>query len=111
MSAATLASPPVFRAISDPTRRAILDLLAGAEAAVGELVERFTVSQPAISQHLRVLQEADLVRCRKDGRRRLYRLHAEPLREVHDWVAHYEDFWETRLDALGAFLDEEHGDA
>lgn len=94
-----------FRAISDPTRRAILDALASGERAVGELGEHFPISQPALSQHLRVLRDAGLVAPRRDGRRRLYRLRPEPLRAVYDWVAHYERFWDAKLDALGAYLD------
>ncbi len=94
-----------FRAIGDPTRRAILDLLSERERTVGELVERFDVSQPALSQHLRVLRDAGLVAPRKDGRRRVYRIEAEPLREVYDWVSHYERFWDEKLDALGRYLD------
>lgn len=101
----TAAPEDVFRAVADPTRRAILDILAKAERSVGDLVERFDVSQPAISQHLRVLTEAGLVCRRRDGRRGIYRLTPEPLRAVHDWSAHYARFWPEKLRALGAHLD------
>ena len=97
-----------FRVIADPTRRAILDMLAqSGEQAAGDLQEPFSMSQPALSQHLKVLREAGLVRTRKVGRRRLYRLHAAPLRRVFEWVAHYEAFWDSKLDRLGAYLDEQ----
>jgi DNA-binding transcriptional ArsR family regulator len=98
-----------YRAISAPSRRALLDLLQERERTVTELVEFMDMSQPAVSQHLRVLHEAGLVTYRKDGRHRVYRLHAEPLREVLDWVGRYERFWRRKLDALGQYL-EEHPD-
>ncbi|AKF03190.1 ArsR/SmtB family transcription factor [Sandaracinus amylolyticus] len=96
-----------FRAIADPTRRAILDVLAEGERSVSELCACFDVSQPAISQHLAVLRDAGLVVVRAEGRQRIYALHADPLREVHDWSSHYERFWSTKLDALGAVLARE----
>ena len=105
MSAAAARS--VFRAVSDPRRREILDLLADGERSVGDLVESFDISQPAVSQHLRVLREAGLVAERREGRRRMYALRAEGLREVYDWAAHYERFWSEKLDALGVWLDGE----
>ncbi len=105
MSRVTRADDAVFRAISDPTRRRILDALAESEQAVGELVALFDVSQPAVSQHLRVLADAGLVQARRDGRRRLYRLRGRRLRAVHDWSAHYARFWDERLHALGRHLD------
>jgi DNA-binding transcriptional ArsR family regulator len=94
-----------FRAVADPTRRAILDLLADGERAVRDLCARFKLTQPAISQHLRVLRDAKLVRVRRLGRMRLYRLRAEPLKAVYDWTAHYERFWTERFRALGDVLD------
>lgn len=96
---------PVFRAVADPTRRAILDLLAAGERAVNDLLKPFKMTQPAISQHLRVLREAGLVTERRDGRRRIYKLEAAPLRAVYDWAAHYERFWTDKLTALGDYLD------
>jgi DNA-binding transcriptional ArsR family regulator len=95
----------VFRAVSDPTRRALLDLLAGAERSVSELVAHFEISQPAVSQHLRLLVDAGLARVRRDGRQRLYALDAAPLREVYDWAGHYEQFWEGKLKRLGTYLE------
>ena len=96
----------VYHAIAAPTRRAILDELRQGECSVGELVERFDMTQPAISQHLKVLREAGLVTPRSVGRQRRYRLNAARLHEVYDWVGHYERFWRVKLDALGSYLEE-----
>jgi DNA-binding transcriptional ArsR family regulator len=96
-----------FRAISHPTRRAILDTLAQGERSVTELTQQFAVSQPAISQHLDVLRRAGLVAVEPDGRQRRYRLDPAPLREVFDWATRYEAFWRGSLDRLGAVLDRE----
>jgi DNA-binding transcriptional ArsR family regulator len=96
-----------FRAVSDPSRRAILDELARGERTVTELCALFDVTQSAVSQHLRVLRDAGLVTPRLDGRHRYYRLEAAPLKAVYDWAAHYQRFWERKLDALGAVLDRE----
>ncbi|HKR54908.1 MAG TPA: metalloregulator ArsR/SmtB family transcription factor [Gemmatimonadales bacterium] len=104
MNAAT--SDLVFRAVADPTRRGILDLLLGSPRSVGDIVGRFRVSQPTISVHLRVLARAGLVDRRRDGRRIFYGLRPEGIRRVHDWSAHYARFWEDRLRALGARLDQ-----
>ncbi len=97
-------STTVFDAVADPTRRAVLDMLAAREQSVGDLVAKFRVTQPAISHHLRILREAGLVKPRQVGRQRLYRLQGRPLREIHDWVAHYERFWTDRLGLLGEHL-------
>src|SRR5690242_12168900 len=87
-------------AIADPTRRELLALLAHGELAAGDLADRFPVSRPAISRHLRVLREAGLVRSRSDGRRRLYALDPTPLRELDAWLEPYRELWAQRLDAL-----------
>ncbi|MUH00779.1 metalloregulator ArsR/SmtB family transcription factor [Scytonema sp. UIC 10036] len=100
------ASADVFAAIADPTRRAILDRLLTGEQPVKQLAEPFAMSLPAISQHLQVLCDAGLVQMRKAGRQRLYRLNPEPLRQVFDWIADYEQFWQQKLDALGNYLEE-----
>ena len=81
----------VFRAIADPTRRAILDLLVERECSVSDLRRPFRMSQPAISQHLGVLREAGLVRCRRAGKGSLYRVDKKPLEEVYRWVSRYVD--------------------
>ena len=83
----------VFRAISEPTRRRILDLLARGERPVGWLVDRFEVSQPGLSQHLRVLRDAGLVRVRRQGRHRMYSIDARPLRVVRGWTGRFERSW------------------
>jgi DNA-binding transcriptional ArsR family regulator len=87
-------------ALADPTRRRLVALFARGEVAAGELAERFPVSRPAISRHLRVLREAGLVRSRTEGKRRLYALDPRPLRELDDWLEPYRDLWAQRLDAL-----------
>lgn len=101
------ASADVFQVIADPTRRALLDRLRYGEQPVKELAEPFEMSLPAISQHLQILCEAGLVTMRKAGRQRLYKLNPEPLRQVLDWIAHYEQFWQKKLDALSSYLEEE----
>lgn len=95
-----------FAAISSGTRRRILDALLRRERTVGELVRIAGVSQPAVSQHLAVLRDAGLVRERREGRFRVYRLDARPLRQVAGWVRGYERFWNRRLAALRRALDE-----
>jgi DNA-binding transcriptional ArsR family regulator len=87
------AEAAVFRAVADPTRRALLDLLREREQSVNELRVRFRMSQPAISQHLGVLRRAKLVRARREGRRRLYQLNAEPIAQVYRWAQNYKLFF------------------
>ena len=99
----------VFRALGDPTRRAILDRLRRRERSAGELSEPFAMSQPAISQHLRVLVEAGLVTATRRGRERIYELRPGPLRDAHAWLGHFEAFWNEKLDSLGEYLDAEEG--
>ncbi len=87
-------------ALADPVRRELVALLAHGEVAAGDLADRFPVSRPAISRHLRVLREAGLVTARAEGKRRLYALDPRPLREIDDWLEPYRDLWARRLDAL-----------
>ena len=96
-----------FAVLAEPNRRRILDELRQGERSVGELVERLSLSQPAVSKHLRVLREADLVASRVDKQHRRYRLRPAPLAEVDAWLAPYRRFWAERLDALQAHLDQE----
>jgi DNA-binding transcriptional ArsR family regulator len=96
-----------FRAIADPSRRRVLEELAGGERSVSQLCELFDSTQPAVSQHLKVLRDAGLVRVRREGRARYYTLDARPIRHVHDWASHYEGFWSGKLDALGRVLARE----
>lgn len=98
------AARDVFHAVADPTRRALLDLLAQGEEPVNTLAERFAMSRPAISQHLAILLRTRLVRARRVGRERRYRLQPQPLEEIYDWVALYERFWRTKLTALSEHL-------
>lgn len=99
----------VFRALADPTRRALLDRLSAGEASVSELTAAFDVTQSAISQHLKVLRDADLAGERKLGRQRIYHLNPEPLTAAYDWISHYARFWEGRLGRLGQHLRSRHG--
>jgi DNA-binding transcriptional ArsR family regulator len=94
----------VFHAVADPTRRALLDLLAQGEEPVNSLAERFAMSRPAISQHLAILLKTRLVCVRRVGRERRYRLQPQPLEEIYDWVALYERFWTNKLSALSEHL-------
>src|SRR5688500_12778278 len=96
----------VYSAIADPTRRALLLRLGKeGESNVTELLAPLSISQPAVSKHLRLLREAGLVRSRKEGRLRLYAIEPANLRQVYDWVAHFEKYWDAKLDALGDYLD------
>jgi DNA-binding transcriptional ArsR family regulator len=95
----------VFRAIADPTRRAILDLLLDGERTVGEIAGRFAVSRPAVSKHLRVLRGARLIRARRDGRQRLCALDAEPLRAIDTWLDGYRREWQARLARLKRYAE------
>ena len=96
----------VFNAVGDVHRREILDVLLTGEKAVGAIVRDVSMSQPQVSRHLRVLSEVGLVRCRAEGRRRLYRLAPEHLRPLHDWVAKYERAINDRLDRMEDYLEE-----
>lgn len=98
----------VFSAIADPTRRRMLDLLAGrGELPLHEITAWFPMGRTGVSKHLVVLKEAGLVRKRKVGRETRYHLNAAPLREVRDWVSFYERFWQQRIDRLRDLLEEE----
>ncbi|MEE3849961.1 metalloregulator ArsR/SmtB family transcription factor [Gordonia sp. LSe1-13] len=96
----------VFTAIGEPTRRRILDQLRSRECLVGELVESLGISQPNVSKHLRVLDQAELVRVRIDGPRRYYALDDHGLRDLDAWLAPFREIWADRLDALEQHLDE-----
>ena len=98
-------SVDVFRAISDPNRRRLIDLLAAGEKPVQELAGDFDITLAAVSQHLGVLRQAGLVTSRARGRQRLYQLQPAGLRVVDDWTAHYRGFWQSRLKSLRTVLD------
>jgi DNA-binding transcriptional ArsR family regulator len=89
-----------FEALAEPTRRRIVELLADGERAAGEIVAEFDVSAPAISQHLRVLRDAGLVRVRVDAQRRIYGLDPAGLAEIDGWLERVRRFWSARLDSL-----------
>lgn len=96
----------VFRAVSDPTRRAILDTLRAGPRPAGAIADAFPVSRPAISRHLRVLRHASLVREEKRGRERLYALNPEPLKAIDDWLTAYRLHWTSALLALKHHVEE-----
>lgn len=95
-----------FEALSDPTRRQILDLLRERPRLVGEMVDALQMSQPGISKHLRVLREAGLVNVRQDAQRRWYELRTEPLAELDEWLQPFRQLWLARYDRLDAYLQE-----
>ena len=96
----------VFQALADPTRRAILGLLRQGSQPVGSIARDFPVSRPAISRHLRILREAELVSEIRVGRNRFYELNAAPLRTVDDWLAHYRHMWQHQLRNLKRYIEE-----
>ena len=96
----------VFNALAEARRREVLDALIAGEKAVGEIVNDLSMSQPQVSKHLRVLSEVGLVRCRAEGRRRLYRLEPTRLRPLQEWLAKYEQAWNDRMDRVDDYLKE-----
>jgi len=96
----------VFNAIAEARRREVLDTLIAGEKAVGAIVNELSMSQPQVSKHLRVLSEVGLVRCRAEGRRRLYRLEPVHLRPLQEWLAKYERAWNDRMDRMDDYLKE-----
>ncbi len=95
-----------FNAVAEPRRRQILDALAGGERPVNDLAALLGLAQPLVSKHLRVLRAVGLVEVRGEGRQRLYRLNARPLKPIHDWVQTYQDLWTERFSRLDAVLTE-----
>lgn len=95
-----------FQAIADPHRRAIISLLADKKLTLNEVASKFTISRPAISKHVKILNECGLVEFIDQGRERFCVLKAEPLSEVSGWIDQYRKFWEDRLDALEIYLAE-----
>jgi DNA-binding transcriptional ArsR family regulator len=95
-----------FNAVAEPRRRQILDVLAGGERPVNDLVDRLGIAQPLVSKHLRVLREVGLVDVRDEGRRRIYRLNGHRLKPIHDWVTAYERTWTERFDKLDTVLED-----
>jgi len=97
-----------FAVIAEPSRRAILSLLASSELSVGDIEERLKLPQPSVSKHLRVLREEGFVQSRVEAQRRLYRLRPEPLREIDAWLEPFRRYWSVHLDALERHLDRVH---
>jgi len=95
----------VFRALADPTRRSILDLLRRGELPVGSIAERFDTTRPAVSKHLRILRGALLVRERREGRLRICELNSEPLKQVDAWLDEYRRFWSVSLRRLKRHME------
>lgn len=95
----------IFRALADPSRRAIFVRLAGGEAPVRALTAQFKISQPAVSQHLAALKKAGMVLERREGRLVHYRVRKDALKPLVDWIGHYEAFWPEKVDRLKALLD------
>ncbi len=97
--------PAPFTILAEPSRRAILTLLAASERSVGDLEQQLRLPQPSVSKHLRILREAGFVQARVDAQRRLYRIRPEPFMQVDAWLAPFRRFWAPHLDALERHLD------
>ena len=95
-----------FNAVAEPRRRRILDVLAGGERPVNDLVAELGLTQPLVSKHLRVLRTVGLVHVRDAGRQRVYGVNGEPLKPIHDWVKTFEESWSQRFDRLDTVLEE-----
>jgi DNA-binding transcriptional ArsR family regulator len=95
----------VFQAIADPTRRAIIHLIAQEPMNLNAVAERFDISRPAISKQMKILTECGLVAIRQQGRERFCEVRLQPLAEVSEWIEQYSRFWNAKLDALGNFLE------
>jgi len=96
----------IFTALADPTRRQIIESLAANETSFGDLADKFEISRPAVSQHLKVLRDAGIVAARVDAQRRIYRLNDDCLDEVENWLGKVREFWSPRLDKLERLLGE-----
>ena len=96
----------VFNAVAEPRRREIVDFVAGGERPVGDIVDALGLGQPQVSKHLRVLREVGVLRVRGEGRRRLYRLNADALRPIDEWVRRFERLWSERFEVLDVVLAE-----
>jgi len=95
----------VFSALADESRRQILTMLTDKEMHVNSIASNFKFSRPAVSKHLRILTESKLVKARKEGRERYYKLNPEPLNEVYKWLERYSKFWDEKLNALKNFVE------
>lgn len=95
----------IFAALADPTRRAIIERLNAGEATAGQLAEPFGISKPAISKHLKVLENANLIVRKKDAQWHLFQLQTGALRQASEWIAQYRTFWENQMDDLSDYLN------
>jgi DNA-binding transcriptional ArsR family regulator len=95
----------VFQAIADPTRRAIIDIVAGQSLTLNAVAEKFDISRPAISKHVKILTECGLIVINQQGRERFCEANLKQLKQVADWTDQFHAFWSQKLDALGAFLE------
>ncbi|MBH0160464.1 ArsR/SmtB family transcription factor [Fictibacillus sp. 26RED30] len=98
----------VFKAIADPTRREVLRLLSENERPISEIADHFEMSRTAVTKHLQVLTEAELISGRKEGREKIYQMHPEPLTEVKEWLSYYEKFWGNKLAMLKHLVEGEN---
>ena len=105
MESAVAARDRIFRALADPSRRAVFESLTRGEAAGKDLTARFDISQPAVSQHLAILKDAGLVNTRREGRHVYYRVEPHGMKPLIDWITHYRTFWTERVDRLEQLLE------
>jgi len=96
---------PAFRAIADPTRRAIMGMLASSEMTIGEVADRFEMTRPAIAKHLGILRDGGLVSMRENGRERVHSLEPMALKPVEDWLEHFSHFWDEKLGSLKTAIE------
>lgn len=99
----------IFRAIADPTRRAIISMLAEQDMTLNEVVARFEMSRPAVAKHLGILEEGELITVRRKGRERINSLRPRTLKTVADWVNYFDRFWDEKLAALKEEVEKDHG--
>lgn len=98
----------VFKAIADPTRREVLRLLSENERPISKIADHFNMSRTAVTKHLQILTEAELISGRKEGREKIYQLHPEPLNEVKQWLSYYEKFWDNKLAMLKHLVEDDY---
>lgn len=95
----------VFQAIADPTRREILSLLTNKDLKLNDVADKFRISRPAISKHIKILNECGLIKINQKGRERYCKINPKPLKEVYDWVQYFDQFWGQKLNSLKNFLE------
>ncbi len=95
----------VFQAIADPTRREILSLLTNKDLKLNDVAEKFKISRPAVSKHIKILNECGLIKINQQGRERYCKINPEPLKQVYNWVQYFDQFWDNKLNSLKSFLE------